>query len=390
MMPYALPPAETRLPIMALTRGLLPGRLNFEEKLSGFLRVEKCILANSARTLLYLVFLHLRSRFEQEQVEVLIPGYTCYSLPASVVKAGLKVSLYDMEPATLQPDLEDVRRKISGRTIAVVGQHLLGVHSDISELAKLASEQGVFCVDDSAQLFPGDNTIDSNAPADYTIFSFGRGKPLPLGCGGLLVSYKGRDIEAIGRQLNTYPSKNGRSIMPLVVQILSNPALYWSMEKLPLGLGRTIYDPGFQVSGMSHFYQRIGEYALNDFERLNRHRSMISEIYADNLEPGNAFRNKTAGSSPHVRYPVLADSNKRAEDLVNYGVRRMYPRALCELEPLREHLTGSPAKNPGAREISRRLVTLPTHQRITEKMAIKIANEAKKVLVGITLVTPDG
>ena len=389
-MPYALPPAETRLPIMALTRGLLPGRLNFEEKLSGFLRVEKCILANSARTLLYLVFLHLRSRFEQEQVEVLIPGYTCYSLPASVVKAGLKVSLYDMEPATLQPDLEDVRRKISGRTIAVVGQHLLGVHSDISELAKLASEQGVFCVDDSAQLFPGDNTIDSNAPADYTIFSFGRGKPLPLGCGGLLVSYKGRDIEAIGRQLNTYPSKNGRSIMPLVVQILSNPALYWSMEKLPLGLGRTIYDPGFQVSGMSHFYQRIGINALDNLEKLNRHRSFISRIYTDRLGYKDVFRTRKTESLPHLRYPFLADYQKGVEKLANYGVRRMYPRALCDLESLKPHLTDPRIKTPGAREICRRLVTLPTHLGISKKLAVKIANEAGKTVGGITIVTPDG
>ena len=390
MMPYALPPAETKLPLKALARVLLPGRHNFEEKLSRFLNAERCILANSARTLLYMVFLHLRSSLDRGQDEVLIPGYTCYSLPAAVVKAGLKVSLYDMNPATFKPDFEDVRRKISGRTMAVVGQHLLGVDSDISKLAKLASEKGIFCIDDSAQLFSNGWKKDDKSAADYTIYSFGRGKPLPLGSGGLLVSYTGREINAIRSRLIVHPSKNGRSLMPLAVRILSNPAFYWSMEKLPLGLGRTIYDPGFPVSGMSRFYQRLGEYALNDFERLNRHRSMISKIYADHLEPGNAFRNKTAVSSPHVRYPLLADSNKRAEDLVNYGVRRMYPRALCDLEPLREHLTGSPAKTPGAREISRRLVTLPTHQRITEKMAIKIANEAIKVLGGITLVTPDG
>jgi hypothetical protein len=41
------------------------------------------------------------------------------------------------------------------------------------------------------------------------------------------------------------------------------------LEKLPLGLGRTVFDPAFSVSGMPRLYQRIGVRALDELEAIN-------------------------------------------------------------------------------------------------------------------------
>lgn len=379
MFPYALPPAESRLPLSSVLRGFAPGQSDFAASLASFLGAESCILAGSARALLSLLFRELSSASEPTRDQILIPGYTCYSLPAAAVKAGLKVSLYDLDPHTFQPDLEDVRNKISGRTLAVVGQHLLSVPVDMDSLARLAAEHGAVCIDDSAQLLPG-----RHSSADYTVYSFGRGKPLPLGRGGALVC-NGFEPDSLLRAVQALPQGTRSCLMPLAVQVLSRPWLYWSLEKLPLGLGRTIYDPGFKVRAMPRAYQRMGVFALDSLDMINSHRSFISQTYARRLDldfdsgPGDQ-------AWPHVRYPVLVDNQDGVDDVAHLGLRRMYPQALCDLEALKPELVDPNVQNPGARHIARTLVTLPTHLGVDENQAQKIAAEAQKAFGNMRII----
>ncbi|WP_291318777.1 DegT/DnrJ/EryC1/StrS family aminotransferase, partial [Desulfonatronospira sp.] len=233
MYPYALPPAETRLPLRALARGIFPGKHDFTGKLTRLLNTESCVLANSARSLVYLVLQELKKKAEHHQNQVLIPGYTCYSLPAAVVRAGLKVDLYDLDPHTFQPDLDDLDQKISARTLALVGQHLLGVPADIQALAGIALDHGICCIEDAAQMLQGaDEKYSRAGDAHYTVYSFGRGKPLPLGRGGALISPRNLNLEPFAREITPLNNSNGKSLMPLAVQILSWPGLYWSLEKM--------------------------------------------------------------------------------------------------------------------------------------------------------------
>lgn len=385
MLPYALPPAETRLPLRALARGIFPGKHDFTGKLTKILNTESCILANSARSLLYLVFQELKKNADPVQNQVMIPGYTCYSLPAAVVRAGLKASLYDLNPHTFQPDLDDLRQRISARTLAVVGQHLLGVPADIQALAGIAGDHGVCCVEDSAQMLQETgNGYTRTGGADYTVYSFGRGKPLPLGQGGALISRGKHDLEPIARKIAPLNNSNGRSLMPAAVRILSWPGLYWSLEKMPLGLGRTIYDPGFQLAAMSLAYQCLGDSALDDLDRLNRHRSLIAKVY-NKAFGADAY---TQGIKvPPVRYPLLVDQQEKADKLARYGVRRLYPQALCDLKALKPELADPDIMTPGARKISQRLITLPAHLGISENMARKISNNVKKLFTQISTIS---
>jgi dTDP-4-amino-4,6-dideoxygalactose transaminase len=384
MVPYALPPAETRLSLRALARGIFPGKHDFTGKLTRFLNAESCVLANSARSLLYLVFRELKKNADPGQNQILIPGYTCYSVPAAVVKAGLKVSLFDLNPNTFQPDLDDLRQKVSERTLAVVGQHLLSVPADIKELAGISDDHGICCIEDAAQMLQeaGEKYTRTDG-ADYTVYSFGRGKPLPLGQGGALISRKRADLDSMASQMETPPVQNGKSLMPAAVRILSWPGLYWFLEKLPLGLGRTIYDPGFQVAGMSLAYQCLGDSALDDLGRLNRHRSLIAKIYNKAFE---ADADAQGIMVPPVRYPLLVDQQEKVDKLAGYGVRRLYPKALCDLEELKPELTDPDVQTPGAREISRRLITLPTHLGVSEHLARKISNLVKKLFTQISFI----
>jgi perosamine synthetase len=94
-----------------LIGGYFANSHNFAEKLGDYLGSDGCILANSASALLYVLFCYLRTRAGKDKTEVLIPGYTCYSVPAAAVKAGLRVSLYDMDPGDLPAGYQCFGRK---------------------------------------------------------------------------------------------------------------------------------------------------------------------------------------------------------------------------------------------------------------------------------------
>ena len=59
-----------------------------------------------------------------QQDEVLIPGYTCYSVAASVVRAGLRIGVYDLDPKTLQPDIDSVKQMIAAYNESPIGYTL--------------------------------------------------------------------------------------------------------------------------------------------------------------------------------------------------------------------------------------------------------------------------
>lgn len=382
---FALAPAEARLPLHALFQGLLPLSADFSRQFGEHLGIEVCGLANSARALLYLLFKALRSRAAVEGGEILLPGYTCYSLAAAAVKAGCKVALYDLDPSTLQPDLADVKQKINSRTLAVVGQHLLGVKGDISGLAKIAHDHGLCCIEDAAQYLRSSTTEATMAwksDADFSVFSFGRGKPLPLGEGGALVAGKESHFAEVPSDFEALNGKSANWLIPFAVQILSWPHLYWIMETLPLGLGRTVYNPAFAVSAMPSFYQRTGAAALADLVSLNQHRTDIGHLY-------HSFFSHEAEQLPaaifpaYVRYPLLVQNQNEVRRMAMYGVRQLYPLALCDLPALQENLAGFQTQTKGAREIARRLVTLPTHLVVDAKIAEEIARKAHNNFRGI-------
>jgi dTDP-4-amino-4,6-dideoxygalactose transaminase len=379
MMPYMLPPAETRLPWCAVAKGFLPSIADFSKTLREFLKVDKCVLANSGRALLFLLFSRLHSLKSSGAAEVLMPGYTCYSVAAAAVKAGLRVALYDLNPRTFQPDIEDVRRKINTGTLAIVGQHLLGVPADITGLTELAHQNGICCIEDSAQLLDRCDTVSvRRMPADYTVFSFGRGKPLPLGGGGALIGRELGDLPQIANELEHSPRKLSEFLTPLAVRLFAYPQLYWLPEKLPLGLARPAFDPSFPVTQMPLPFQRIGTAALASLDRFNEHRAAIGRIYHCSFGcEGESKQSLT--TPPYPRYPLLVGNLSNMKRVDVYGVRQIFPRPLCDLPALQCHLTAPGTHLPGVREIADRLVTLPTHLSVNEKIADRIVRATRSV-----------
>lgn len=372
------PPAEASIPIKTLFAATLSKNNNLRKTLCELLNTHNCALASNARTLLYLLLKTLHNHDSNKRNEVLIPGYTCYSVAASIAKAGLKIKAYDIDPVTLHPDIESLKNSITNRTLAIISQHLFGIPTPIVEINNIAKKSHIYHIEDAAQALgaSADNHL-LGTTGDFGLFSFGRGKALPVGGGGALVSKH----KSILQEIIFNQQKIGLSdfISTIITQISIKPLLYWVPEKLPLGLGKTYFDTNFNVSTMTKLSQKLAMRLIPSLNDINTHRRCIAKVYDESLD-NNLFTLVSKSYPIYTRYPLLATPGQIPQELRRLGVRRMYPQAIIDVKAIHPFLADSQLNTPNSRKIALSLITLPTHKGIHQKLARKIALKVENIL----------
>jgi dTDP-4-amino-4,6-dideoxygalactose transaminase len=359
------PPAEVKIPWPAIFDSLSSSSGDFKKYLCDYLQVKCCILGNSGRAVLYLLLEALKRKDEENRDEV-IPGYTA-------AKAGLKIRVYDIDPQTLSPDLDSLRRSASSRTLAIISQHLFGIPTPIDGLEEIAQKTGVYLIEDAAQGLGGTlNGRPLGTMGDFGFFSFGRGQPLPVGCGGALV---GEDQNILSELESKVASRDFTQLITTsATQVISWPGLYWIPEMLPLGLGETIFDPNFDVAGMPLMSQRLAEKSMAILDDLNTHRRHLAKTYKEAFD--EHIISDPKGSTPvYTRFPLMAGPGSIPKELKRLGVRRMYPKAIVDEKIIKPYLGNQQVSTLGAAQIAQNLITLPTHTGITENLAKEIAQK---------------
>ena len=112
--------------------------------------------------------------------EVICPAFTFYATAESIARIGATPVFAEIDPATLNLDPEDVARRLTAKTKAIMPVHLFGRPAPLAELAEL----GLPIIEDAAQAF-GSPEIAGTGIA--STFSFYPTKNLfGIGDGGLV------------------------------------------------------------------------------------------------------------------------------------------------------------------------------------------------------------
>ena len=83
--------------------------------------------------------------------EVVLPSFTFFATAGSVWRLGAKPVFADILPDTFNLDPEDVARKITPATKAILPVHLFGQSVDMAALRTVADEHGLPIIEDAAQ-----------------------------------------------------------------------------------------------------------------------------------------------------------------------------------------------------------------------------------------------
>ena len=166
-----------------------PKAKRFEQAFADFLGDSglHCIAVNSATAGLHLA---LEAIGIGPGDEVITTTHT-FTATAEVVRyLGADVKLVDIDPATLNIDLDQVEAAIGPKTRAIIPVHYAGLAVDMIRLLDIARRHGLRVVEDAAHALPTtlERELIGTLGSDATVFSFYANKTMTTGEGGMLVT----------------------------------------------------------------------------------------------------------------------------------------------------------------------------------------------------------
>lgn len=121
--------------------------------------------------------------------EVITTPLTFAASTNCVLYCGGTPVFADVDPKTYNIDPEDIRRKITDKTKAIIAVHLAGQPCDMDEIHKIAKEHNLLVIEDGAHalgsVYKGKKV---GTLSDMTTFSFHPVKPITTGEGGMIVT----------------------------------------------------------------------------------------------------------------------------------------------------------------------------------------------------------
>ena len=398
------PPAATPIGIGDLwsgVRGVLAGQREldrFQMELKEHFGVKHCFLVSSGKAAFALILLALR-QLAPDRDEVLIPAFTCYSVPSSIVRTGLRLRLCDLQPDVLDFDFTQVAAMLSNesadRTLAIVPTHLFGFPADVARLRELTRDCGVAIVEDAAQAMgESSDARKLGTLGDAGFFSLGRGKALSVVEGGVILTNRD-DLAAVlddlvGRLSRYGPLRLlGVAAKAAALMVLMRPSLFWLPRSMPfLKLGETLFEPRFPMLKMSAFQAGLASDWRKKLEASQDVRRNRVQRWSVILEAaGIRGLRLPAGRLPALlRFPLRISDSRQREILLRessgsgLGVMPAYPTSIDAIPEVREMIAGG--NFPVAERCASELVTLPTHGYLTEKDVSALGDLVARVLGG--------
>jgi len=158
----------------------------FEKMVSEYLGIKHAFATSSCTTALHLA---LHSLDIGPGDEVLVPDFTFPATSNVVVQCGATPVLVDIELETFTIDVEDLARKVSPRTRAVIPVHLFGASANMGLILDIAKRHNLFVVEDAACAL-GTVCLDKHCGTMGIAgcFSFHARKIITTGEGGMIVT----------------------------------------------------------------------------------------------------------------------------------------------------------------------------------------------------------
>jgi dTDP-4-amino-4,6-dideoxygalactose transaminase len=386
-----IPPTAAPISLMDLVhgfRGIMNRKFpaSLENEMKEYFGMKHVFLVSSGKAALFMILSGLKRLSGKKKV--ILPAYTCFSVPSSIRMAGLDIVLCDIRPETLDYDFSQLKKLVDDETLCILSTHLFGIPSDVAKIRSLTGDKRIFIVEDAAQAMGG--VLDGHklgTLGDVAFFSLGRGKNISCGSGGVIIT-SAEDIADSIREdyvdLKKVPMiEYIKNIVEIVfMMFFLRPDFYWLPKNLSfLKIGETRFYWTFPVRKLTGFQAGLLYDWRQKLETLNRSRAGNADGYIESLELSNGLQIHANGF-PYNRFPIYLEGKASKEELCESGNRMgispMYPFPIHRIQEIKEIFDRRDFK--GAETISDTLVTLPTHILLNEKDKLMIREAVKKVL----------
>ena len=379
--PFALPDiteAEIEAVVHAMRSGWLttgPITAAFEEEFAAFLGEGlHAVAVNSATAGLHLA---VEALGIGPGDEVLVPTWTFTSTAEVVRYVGATPVLVDIDPVTLNIDLDAAQAAVTNRTKAIMPVHFAGLPVPRGRLAQFARANGLSVIEDAAHAFPvlDGGSLIGDGDSDAVVFSFYATKTMTTGEGGMLVTRRPK----IARRARTMRLHGiSRDVFDRYTSTKPN----WFYE---------VVAPGYKYN-LKDTASAMGRVQLGRATEMGAARERIAERYNHELEglpltfPSGPT--EPGGHAWHIYAIRLTDDapvsrDKFIRDMAAAGVGTSVHFIPLHLHPYwRDSLGLSPEAFPVATEAFNRAVSLPAFSAMTDDQVDGVISAARRVLGG--------
>jgi len=164
-----------------------PRTIEFEKKFAEYVGAKYCIGLNSCTAALHLA---LVAAGIGPGDEVITTPLTFAASANTILHVGATPVFADIDPETGLIDLDEVEKKITDKTRAIVPVHYSGLAADLDEIGKLCDAHGLFLSEDAAHAVETryNGELIGNKPRGAVSYSFYATKNLACGEGGALIT----------------------------------------------------------------------------------------------------------------------------------------------------------------------------------------------------------
>jgi len=331
--------------------------------------------------------------------EVILQAFTCNAAVNPITYFKAKPVFVDIDD-NLNINVEDLEKKITTKTRAVMIQHTFGSPAEIKEIKKICEERKIYLIEDCAHALGAkyDNEFCGSF-GDASFFSFGRDKIISSVYGGMVVVNNQSLISKVSdfHQSLNYPSlfwifqqllhpvllnnlilpfyrfKFGRALMSLSINLNILSKAVTKKENV----GKM---PNYFPKKMPNALSSLAINQLKKIDKFNDHRKEIANYYdllfSSKKEFEPIFKKEKNKDKVYLKYPLLVSDPFRI-------FKKMRKSHIY----LNDGWTGSPVvppltslKNvcyiegncPKAEALSKRIISLPTNINISRSDAKRI------------------
>jgi perosamine synthetase len=327
---------------------------SFENNFSDYLGVRNSIAVSNGTVALDLALKALGLRPGDE---VISPAFTFIATANSILYQGSKPVFADVDSRTFNIDPEDLQKKVTPRTKAVIGVHLYGQPFDLRAVQQICEDHHLALIEDCAQAHGAKFEGRRVGSFGLGCFSFYPTKNMTTGEGGMITT-------------------NDDSLAA-TLRLMRNHGDIGKYNHIILGYNYR----------MTNIQGAIGRVQIKGLDQFNRRRIENAGFLSENLKRAGITPPYKDGRVKHVynQYVVRVEDSFSAsrKKLMEYleskgiGCAIHYPMPVYR-QPLYKQLGLDQSACPVAEDVSQRVLSLPIHPSLShedlEHIALTVNN----------------
>ncbi len=340
----------------------------FERAFAELIGVKHAIAVSSCTAALHLSLVVTGIGIDDE---VITTPYTFTATAEAIRYVGAKPVLVDINPETLNIDVNRIEKAITPKTKALMPVHIAGLPCEMDMLHHICQKHNLLLIDDAAHAIPAEYKGQSiGTLGDLTAFSFYANKNITTAEGGMITTNSDAYAEPLrtmrlhGIDKDAWARQSKRSI--------------WRYD---------ITTEGYKYN-MTDIQAAMGLCQLMKINKMHERRQNIIQIYNDELS-----------KIPQINVPAAPDEmSKHAWHLyiiqLNDVDRDQFVEKLrdenieCSVHYVPLHLFDFYQKQygysvgdfPCAEQVFEKVVSLPLHPALTESDVHVVINTIKRIL----------